>query len=241
MFEFKLKKSSSNCNGLATVNCNNLNKIDGERERHKFVLLKNNSFIVFCLLTILSFLYVKNIYSFLAITNPSGNGEILVVEGWIPTYLLEQAVPLINQGYYKTIAVVGGPSSNGTNSEQIEQTAAYLGKRELLKFGVPNEKIVTIPVWHLKRNRTFTSAKAVNAWLKDTNPSVQAVDIFTAAVHGRKSQLLYQRALGKSMSVGVYSARAAEFSGKSWFESKRGIYLVLRNTVGYVKALFFTF
>lgn len=208
-------------------------------EKIRFTFFKKRIFIIFSSLAMLCVIYTLNIYPFLVINKPV-NGQILVVEGWIPSSLLEQAAGVFKQGSYEIIVAVGGPSK-GEMSDSIEQTDAYRCQNELIEFGVSAEKIETVPVLQLKQNRTFTTAKAFNLWLKEFKPSVEKVDIFTASVHGRKSRLLYQRALGESIQVGVISARSEESKSKFWLNSKRMIYLVLRNTFGYVNALLFTF
>ncbi|MBU0731078.1 MAG: YdcF family protein [Proteobacteria bacterium] len=210
-----------------------------EGQSHTVPLARTKRIIILVFFSTFGLAYAFNIYPFLVINQPV-NGEILVVEGWIPSALLEQAAELFNHGSYTMIASVGGPST-GETADRIEQTDAYRGKNELIEFGVPAEKIVAVPVWELKQNRTFTTAKAFSLWLNEVKPSVKKIDVFTASVHGRKSRLLFRRALGDSVQVGIISANSEESEDKFWFRSKRMLYLIPRNTLGYLYALLFTF
>ncbi len=208
-------------------------------KQKQITFLKNNSYVILSILAMLCVIFVLNIYSFLVINKPV-NGEVLVVEGWIPSSLLEKGAKVFNEGSYETIVAIGRPLK-GDNSGKIEQTYAHRCKNKLISFGVPAENVKSVPVWQIKEDRTFTTAKAFNAWLQESQPHVKRVDVFTASVHGRKSWLLYRRALGDSIHVGIISATTEMSKNTYWFTSTRMTYLVLRNTLGYINALLFTF
>lgn len=70
--------------------------------------------------------------------------------------------------------------------------------------------------------------------------TVKKADVFSQWVHARKSQVLYQKALGPAVQVGVISAKDKRFTHKHWWLSPRGIYLVVIYTVGYLDALLLT-
>jgi hypothetical protein len=53
----------------------------------------------------------RNVYSFLATTEPVG-ARTLVVEGWLPPTELDQAIDVFRAGGYRRIVTTGGPISN---------------------------------------------------------------------------------------------------------------------------------
>ena len=62
------------------------------------------------LIFILLAIYFFNIYNFLSISHPV-KADVLVVEGWIPPNLLEEAIEEFNQNDYQFIATTGVPLS----------------------------------------------------------------------------------------------------------------------------------
>lgn len=181
--------------------------------------------------------YCLSIYSFLAVNMPL-HGELLVIEGWLPKNVLEDAVMVFNKGPYQSIVVVGGPST-GKKADRIEDTQAFTCKQQLIGLGIPEQKMFTVPVWEVSGNRTYASAMAVAKWLEISTPHFHSIDVFTVSVHGRKSWLLYRRALGDFCQVGIISAESKKFNPTFWWLSPPGIYLVLRNTFAFAYAVFF--
>lgn len=211
---------------------------DREKSTYDLKSMKNKHplLLAFILIfSILSVLYVFNIYSFLAMNKPV-HGEILIIEGWIPRTFLEEASTVFGQGSYNLLIIIGSPSE-----EQADNSLTHQFKKELVLLGVPEEKIKIVPVGQSKGSRTFSRAKAASLWLSKITPPVEKVDVFTASVHGRKSRLLYKRALGETVQVGIISGGSAKAGGAFWVRSKYMIYRVLRNTVGYVDAVLFTY
>jgi hypothetical protein len=63
------------------------------------------------------------------------------------------------------------------------------------------------------------------------------VDVFTGSIHARKSMLLFQRALQPDVRVGVIAGHKTGFCPARWWLSPAGIYLIVRNTAGYLYAV----
>src|SRR4051812_6289546 len=60
--------------------------------------------IVVAVLT-LGVIVVRGIYPFLAVNHPT-RGEVLIVEGWIPTRSVKQAATEFQQGHYQRLLIV---------------------------------------------------------------------------------------------------------------------------------------
>ena len=77
---------------------------------------------------------------FLAITNPVG-GQVVVVEGWMPTYAYREAAALFRKGRYQKIIVAGESNEDeGADLELPERS----GGEKLIYFGVPSELVVAV-------------------------------------------------------------------------------------------------
>jgi hypothetical protein len=81
-----------------------------------------------------------------------------------------------------------------------------------------------------------SSALAVKKWLADSKVETLGINVFTLGAHARKSLVLFKRALGGSVPVGVISGTEDGYDTERWWLSMRGIYTVLRKTVGYLYA-----
>jgi hypothetical protein len=88
------------------------------------------------------------------------------------------------------------------------------------------------------RDHTYHNGMAVRDWLRKERPDATAIDLFTASIHARKSRLMYAKVLGPCVQVGIIPASPPVFPHRYWWLSPTGIYLVLRNTAGYLYAVF---
>lgn len=190
-------------------------------------------------LVILFIFYAYNIYCFLAPHN-SVDADVLVVEGWIPSELLEQAAILINQSSYKVVVALGGPIGDNKPTKP-EDSYALRCRKELIQFGVADDLIYTVAAGYVEHNRTRAAAQSFRAWLTELNMPIDKLDLITASVHGRKSRLIFQRVLGEDIQVGIISVHSGNYGTGRWLGSPYMIYRVLRNTIGYLYALFFVY
>ena len=87
-------------------------KVINKRERYGFTWL---GWIVFLSAIIISLtICLRLLHPFLAISVPV-NGDIMVVEGWLPDYALEKAIADFQDGYYKSLITTGGPLLKGSH------------------------------------------------------------------------------------------------------------------------------
>ena len=68
-------------------------------------------------------------------------------------------------------------------------------------------------------------------------PDVRAIDVFSIGVHARKSQVLFRKAFGPEVRVGIIVGTESAYDGGRWWSTRAGWYIVLRNTLGYFYAL----
>jgi len=93
-----------------------------------------------------------------------------------------------------------------------------------------------VPSRETLKDRTYTSALAVKKWLEQNNAAAAKVDVLTLGPHGRRSQLLFERALGDKVSVGIISIADEEYDAKHWWHTSEGVREVISETIAYVYA-----
>lgn len=179
--------------------------------------------------------FVTMIHGFLAVSNPVGEG-VLVVEAWIPSRTLAESVTLFNSGRYRYFVVVGGPLQGSGGKSCDPATYADLAATKLEELGFDSKRVVKIstPAESSVFGRTLASATAVERWLGSSGTSVCCVDVFTAGVHARKSWILFRYALGDGHRVGIIAGSPTSYDPRFWLVSRRGVWLVIRNLAGCV-------
>jgi hypothetical protein len=170
---------------------------------------------------------------FLAVTR-AGHRDVLVVEGWLPDYALEQAKQTFESNGYRTLAVTGVPIEIGFHISR-EKNYAQLAADTLQHLGVDPKAIVTLPCPEVPRDRTYATARQVRAWL-DGQPAGTQVDVFTLGVHARRTWLLYCLALGKGRQVGIIAGKDQRYDQDRWWTSSSGFRTVTSEAIAYLYA-----
>src|SRR5438093_7701210 len=78
------------------------------KRKERWGLSWRGRFLLLFLLMGLMVGVVKGVHPFLAITRPV-DGEFLVVEGWIPGYMLKEVIKEFEAKHYQQFLVTGGP------------------------------------------------------------------------------------------------------------------------------------
>jgi hypothetical protein len=185
-------------------------------------------------------LFVRNIYCFLAVNDPLP-GDILVIEGWSSDYVIEGAVEdfLKSPGSkYKRICVTGGPIDFG-NPMREHKTFAEYGKAMCLKLGVPTDVLHAVPAPSVEKDRSYASAVALREWLREHGGADVKINIVGNGAHSRRTRLVYEKALGPSMRVGISNIAERTFDPGRWWKTSQGFRIVVDETIAYTYARFF--
>ena len=182
---------------------------------------------------------VLNIHPFLAVTHRT-NADILVVEGWIQRYAMQKAVEEFKSGRYKRIFTTGGPENGSGGYVNDYQTSASVGAEILTKrFGIPGDVVQMVPSHVIGRDRTYSSAIALREWLHQHDVRVQSINIVTEGTHARRTRLLFEKALGSNVAVGVIAVPSPDFDARHWWRYSEGVEEVVTEGVAYLYAKFF--
>lgn len=171
---------------------------------------------------------VVTLQRFLSLNAPLGHG-VLVVEGWIPDSSFDDALASFRKGAYSHLVVIGGPSHR-LNTIQFERMRLD-GASRTTQVGSAHG-LIFLPV-SADRNRTYATALTFRTWAEQSGLPSRSVDVFTEGVHGRKSWILFRKALGDQYAVGIISGTERSYDSRYWFISRRGLMVVSRNIIGY--------
>jgi uncharacterized SAM-binding protein YcdF (DUF218 family) len=198
-----------------------------------------HGWLIFILVALLiAVLLLLNIQPFLAKTQRV-NASVLVVEGWIHEYAIRDAATEFQTNHYEKIYTTGGPIVGSDGFTNDFNTSASVGAELLKKNGVPNEFIQMIPSHISGRDRTYSSAVALRDWFREHNVSVRSINVLTEDAHARRTQLLFQKAFGSDVAVGVISIPDPDYDAKHWWRTSEGVREVLGESIAYVYARIF--
>jgi uncharacterized SAM-binding protein YcdF (DUF218 family) len=175
------------------------------------------------------------LYPFLAITQRVDT-KILVVEGWVHKYAIRSAVDEFRRGSYQQIFTTGGPVVGNGGYVNDYQTSASVGADLLKKFEVPSELVQMVPSHVIGRDRTYSSALALRDWLEDHAISVGSFNVLTEDFHARRTRLLYQRAFGKGVSIGIIAVPSPDYDANHWWRYSDGVREAVGESIAYLYA-----
>lgn len=194
---------------------------------------------VLVLLVVLSLGYfvMRTIHPFLAITQRA-SGEYLVVEGWVPADGLQTALGEFKKGGYVKILTTGTVARSEW-SPNTKSTYADWAASKFSRLGASNDVVEAVPCWVEKKDRTYYSALALKNWFRQKGRGVRSIDVVTKGPHARRTRLLFQKALGNEVRVGVISIEDKDYDPKHWWRSSEGVRDVVGEAIAYLYARVF--
>jgi uncharacterized SAM-binding protein YcdF (DUF218 family) len=182
----------------------------------------------------------RAMYPFLSVHEPV-DAQVLVVEGWLPDYALAEVSREFMRRHYSLIITTGGPFEQGFYVTEYK-TFAHLSAATLGKLGIDSAAIVVLPSPEIKVDRTFASAYEVKKWLDGGGRRIDAINLVSMGPHARRSRMLFQKALGPAVRVGVIPYTDRTYALPAWWTSSNGFRKVTDEAVAYCYARFiFTF
>jgi hypothetical protein len=188
----------------------------------------------------LATLALRHLGAYLAPNEPAsardgGSARTLVVEGWLEEDALDDAIAVISRGRYERILVSGGPIE-GWRDERRFATFAERGTDYLRRHGVAAIPVVAVPAPASARDRSFLSALLVRDWLRRNAAGTDALDLFSAGVHARRSRLVYRLAFGPEVEIGIFASAPRTYPLERWWSTSDGA----KSAIGELLALAWT-
>jgi uncharacterized SAM-binding protein YcdF (DUF218 family) len=118
-------------------------------------------------------------------------------------------------------------------------TSASVGAGRLKQAGLPAEVVQMVPSRVLSRDRTYSSALALKEWCAENGVSLTGINIVTADVHARRTRLLFQKALGPGVEVGIISIPQPDYDARRWWRYSQGVRVVIGECIAYLYARLF--
>ena len=193
-------------------------------------------FFLFTLLgVIFVVMVVSTIHSFLAVTEPV-SAEVLVVEGWVPDYVLVEARVEFERHHYRRLYVTGGPLETGGPLSEYK-TYAELGAAILVQMGMSKSAVEAVPTPFERQDRTFASAVALKSRLRQQASNEAGINLVSLGTHARRSQLLFQKAFGEDSRVGIFAIENREYDSRRWWKFSAGVRSVVDELIAYIYVL----
>jgi DUF218 domain len=178
---------------------------------------------------------IRWIYPFLAVTDRV-DSRILVVEGWLPDFTpIGPVMREFRRGHYDLVVVTGGPTPKRELLGEY-RTYAELTKAILEKKGLDPNIVIAVPSEGVTRDRTYATAVALKQWMDARQPPIRSFNLLTLGAHGRRSRLLFEKAIGGDVRIGVISAGDLRYEATEWWKSSGGVREVLGETIAYLYA-----
>ena len=207
-------------------------------KRERWGLSWKGRFILLLTVVLAGILVVLNIHSFLAVTERE-NTKILVVEGWINQFTAHVVAGDFKTNSYEHIFTTGGPISGSGGYINDYNTSASIGAGLLRNAGIPPEFVQMVPSRVSGRDRTYNSALALRNWFQEHNMQVRSINVVTEDAHARRTRLLFQKALGNHVTVGIISVPNPDYDAKHWWRYSEGVREVLGESIAYLYARVF--
>jgi len=170
--------------------------------------------------------------------NAPVTGGVLVIEGWAPDYALEAAADQLRRDHYDKLFVTGGPLEWGSPLSEYK-TTADVSAATLLKLGLSSNSVQAVPGPLVRRDRTYSSAVALKKWFEDHGTIPSKINLLTVGPHARRSRLMFEKAFGKRVMVGVTALPVRDYDPAHWYRSSQGFRVVTGEAMAYGYARLF--
>ena len=190
--------------------------------------------IALTLFTVAVVSFILFAHPFLAVTQRV-EADILVVEGWIPDYMLPPAAKEFHDGGYSLFLVSGlqnNPKENNMTPPDATRTASRLEQ-----LGVPANALVSCPAPFVTWLRTSKTAQAVRDKVTALGLKPKGINVVTAGPHARETWVAYQHIFGEEMPVGIISIPKTNYPANRWWLSRQGLIWVPKDFIAWLKEL----
>lgn len=175
--------------------------------------------------------------AFLASTRRLPNARILVVEGWIGPEALRAAKTEFDTQNYEYIVTSGGETTP-EGWERGGWSYARGAEKELVRLGVPAEEVISAPADETDTGRTYRSALAVMQTLAERGIEPKSINVFTWGTHAQRSRLVFTKAAGSKIPVGVIGWQPTDYEKGPWWRSSERARGLIAESTGFFYELF---
>jgi len=177
---------------------------------------------------LLAWWLVPRMHNWLAVVDPVEGAPYLIVEGWVPDYVLQEAVDDAGESSVKRIFTTGVPLDRGTFLTKFTDYA-HVSAATLAEMGVDPQLVCPAPAAAVKAERTRAMAAGLKKVLDGENiPAAdRRINLYTLGTHGRRSRRIFQEVLGSDWKVGVISVPSKDYDAGKWYRQSAGAKTVI--------------
>jgi hypothetical protein len=158
--------------------------------------------------------------------------EVLAVEGWIGYDGIRAAAVEFQRHGYQYVVATGGLTSERWDRDRF--TYAEMAQNELIRSGVPPDRIIVAPANDNQTQRTYESALAAWRALQIRNIHPKTLNVFTWGPHARRSRLVFSKVARPDTNVGVIAWAPPGYQSAPWWHSSERARELLTETAGYL-------
>lgn len=195
------------------------------------------SLLLIALVIFLLFRFFRErIYDYLSPNEPITT-KVLVIEGWLDDFAIEEAYTIYQENDYEIIITTGGSLDIGYLATHFV-TTADLARATLLELGMDSTKIIAVPRKHVLEKRTYQSAIALKNWVDTNEPDIHSFNLVSLGTHSKRSLFLFRKAL-PDKEIGIIALQDQRFDPEKWWKTSKGSRTVITEAIGYFYVLFF--
>lgn len=177
--------------------------------------------------------YLLFAHPFLAVTKRV-QADILVVEGWIPAYMMPPTASEFTTGKY-TLLLVSGIQNDPAAKQADSLSEAQKTAARLVDLGIPAGSIMPCPAPFTTWMRTASSARAVREKIASLNLAPKGINVVTAGPHARETWVAYQHAFGATTPIGIISIPKNNYPADRWWLTSQGWLWVTKDFIAWIK------
>jgi hypothetical protein len=203
--------------------------------RERWTLSLRGKLLGIALVLVAVLLVQQCVHPFLAVTQPVAS-ELLVVEGWVPPDTLHEAAIEFRRGGYRRLILLS--SFDYADNFPLERYEDEYKTKLLIHYGVPSDRETTLYPLRARKDRTYHSALDLKEWLAGHGMNLKSLDVATCGPHARRTRLLYQKAFGKDVKIGIIALSGHDYDPSQWWKSSEGVREVIGEVIAYLYARF---
>lgn len=208
------------------------------RKKERYTLTWFGRLCALAVCVLLVWVYAITIVTYLSPNDPV-KAKLLVVEGYLPDYAMEEAMELFQAGDYEHMVITGKAREKGAHLDQYANDGEYAAAT-LLKLGFDPEKLSVVATDNdIRKDRTYASALAAKEWIEKNRPEDRSLDLVSAGTHSRRSRYLFEKAFPKNYKIGIYAIPSRSFDADNWWKSSHGFREINKETIAWVYAKLF--
>ena len=185
------------------------------------------------LVLIIGRLLMPGIYKFLFLNKPI-ESKTMVLEGWVHTYALKDALKQYHDNHYENLIVTGIPITQYEYASDFNYTSQATVKA-LKHFGFTDTIYEAAIPTNIYKDRTYSTALLTKEIFEQHPDWDKSFNIYSMGVHSHRSLLLFETAFKSDYEIGIISHHDRAFIGEEWWKSSIGF----RNISNESLALFY--